>query len=122
MFLADEEAIIDQIIREDGLTEDDCLAGLTEQQRKVWVRYAILGETISQIKDEVFCNRKYSTDSMVQYTLADAQLRIVANILQDADLMCLGKHRPGMRLKIQQLIRKVQLLKRQKGLKKPCLL
>lgn len=119
MFLNDEQAIIEAIIKEDGVTEENCLEGLSDQQVRVWVRYALLGETPEEIMGEVFQNRKYVTESVVRYVLADAQLRIVANLLRDADLLCLGRHRPALREKVHNLIRKVEELKRQKGLKKP---
>ena len=115
-----EDAIIDTIIREDGLSEENCLAGLTDQQIRVWVRHALLMEPIENIKAELFSHRKNVTNSTVRYVLHDAALRIMSNILRDADLLYEIQKRPGMRKKVQALIERVGELRKKKGAKVKC--
>ena len=113
-----EDAIIESIIKEHGLTEENCLSGLTEQQRQVWVQWAILGKSEQEILESVFRNRKSLSVSMVKYVIGDAQLRILLNVLKDFSLMCDGHITPSVQANIEALVAKVDRLKRQKGARK----
>jgi len=115
-----EDKMIDLIIRQQGLSEENCLWGLTEQQRKVWVHYAVLGKSEQEILETVFGRRKNATLSTVRYVLQDAQLRIMANILREWDLVQELQKRPRARAAIKVVIDRVQELKNRKGAKVKC--
>lgn len=110
-----EDRMIDTIIREQGLTEENCLFGLTEQQRRVWVHWALLGWTEAELLDRLFDKRKNATLSTVRYVLADAQLRILDNILRDYDLVMEGTIRPRMARNLQRALDKINEMKSKKG-------
>lgn len=120
MFRNSEDALIEAILREQGLSEDDCLCGLTEQQVRVWVRYAVCLEPVEQIKRELFGHRKSVSDSVVMYTLAEASLRILANVLKDADLVYELGDKPQARKRVQSLIKRVEEMRSKKGAKIRC--
>lgn len=115
-----EDKMIDLIIRQQGLSEENCLWGLTEQQRRVWVHYAVLGKTKQEILETVFSRRKNANISTVDYVLQDAQLRIMANILREWDLVQELQKRPRARAAIKVVIDRVQELKNRKGAKVKC--
>lgn len=115
-----EDEMIEKIIRHNGMTEENCLAGLTDQQIRVWVRYAILMEPIDEIMVGLFGHRKNINESTVRYVLADAALRITANVLEDADIMYEAQQRPRLRKRVQNLIDNVAELRKKKGAKILC--
>ena len=112
-----EDKMIDFIIRQQGLSEENCLWGLTEQQRRVWVHYAVLGKTKQEILETVFGRRKNANISTVDYVLQDAQLRIMANVLREWDLVQELQKRPRARAAIKVVIDRVEELRSRKGAK-----
>ena len=112
-----EDQIINGIIAKDGLSEADCLRGLSEQQRRVWVHYAVLGCSKEEILHTVFGHRKNASMSLVDYALANAQFAILVNVLRDCDPLTLQVE---YRETLIELYEKVQQMKRRKGAKRLC--
>jgi len=115
-----EDKMIDFIIRQQGLSEENCLCGLTEQQRRVWVHYAVLGKSEQEILDTLFARRKNACLSTVRYVIADAQLRIIANIVKDWDLQLELQQRHRARRDIKAIMGKVRELRKIKGANVRC--
>lgn len=115
-----EDKIIETIIREQGLAEENILAGLTEQQLKCWVRYSILGQSRKDILHSLFADRKNASESTVEYVITEAQIRIILNSVKDYDLLMDGGISPRARANIQALLDKLEVLRKQKGAKRLC--
>lgn len=108
-----DDELLETIIDKQGLTEDNCLSGLTDQQRKCWVKWAILGWSEERILADVFGHRKLPSKSTVTYAIADAQMRIADNILRDYEPIIEG-HKPKLWANLQDLLSRVRELKARK--------
>jgi len=108
MLRSNEDQMIEQVLSDQGLTEENCLHGLSEQQRRVWVYYAILGKTEKEILESLFCGRKNATPSMVRGVLDEARLRILVNLLRDWELMDEISSMPQLKNNIAALITRVE--------------
>lgn len=115
-----EDKIIETIIREQGLAEENILAGLTEQQLKCWVRYSILGQSRKDILHSLFAGRKNASESTVEYVITEAQIRIILNSVKDYDLLMDGGISPRVKANIQALLDKLEEMRKQKGAKRLC--
>lgn len=112
-----EDRMIDGIIRGQGVTEENILTGLSEQQVRVWVHYALLGDSEKDLLDTVFKRRKGATMSTVQYVLAEAQMRILLNVLADYSLIRDGRLSPQETKALQRMVDKLEEMKKRKGAK-----
>lgn len=106
-----EDQIIEQIIADQGLSEDNCLCGLSEQMRRVWVYYAILGKSEKEILDALFSGRKNATPSMVRGVLDEAMIRILVNVLKDWEMMDDLSAMPTLHKNIAALVSRVKKLR-----------
>lgn len=112
-----EDRMIDTIIREQGLSEENILAGLSEQQRRVWVHYCLLGKTEQELLETIFRKRKSATVSTVRYVLATAQMRILMNICADYNLIVDGQLSARATRNLQRMIDKIDEMESRKGAK-----
>lgn len=115
MLTGDEEAIVRWTIEQYGLTERNILAGLTEQQRRVWVHSALLGKTDDEIRDELFSTNKRPASRSVRCVLFEARLRIITNLLQDDNVETLLEECPQLKENIEELIKKVKSMRRKRS-------
>lgn len=77
------DAVIEEMICVLGLTERNILQSLTEQQCRVWVKWAILGRNEAEIAQEVYAHCKRPSAANVRSVIRAAQVKIISELLSD---------------------------------------
>jgi len=99
------DAIIEEWVAMLGLTERNILQGLTDQQCRVFVQWAILGRPEREIAKEVLGHCKSKSAASVKHIIRSCQVRIVAEILGEIENMEeYLADRPGLVDKLKDLM------------------
>jgi hypothetical protein len=111
MLTKEEQQLFAQVVAESNMEEKDILMGLSDLQRGVWVHHAMYSCTEEELMERFFSRRKEPSLRNVRQTLANAQLKIVANLLDGCDIQALCEERPALRDNLERLIERVQYLR-----------
>ncbi len=99
---------IEEMIISTGIREHNILDGCSETQIKVWLRWAVLGQSEKEIIDELFYDRKDVTLSVIKNIINRAQLNIVSNLLYDCNVNDWFEDHPATYNAIVLLIKKLR--------------
>ena len=99
------DEVIEQMVKTFGLTERNILRALTEQQCRVWLRWAVLGRSEDEIANDVFGHCKKQAIWNVKQTIRAAQVKIISELFSDMeDIKAFFEEKPELASKVKELI------------------